>query len=92
MISMWQLIRGDKYFWFQTKNRNTANKMKRRKNFRIVSYGVNCDHWIFEALFTRPDIARNAVKTLAGNAVKFDKKDDVFYASIYLAEKGNEAA
>lgn len=92
MIEMWQLIRGEKYYWFQTKDRATYNKMKKRKKFRLVSRGMNCDWWIFEAEFTRPDIARNALKTLAGNPVKYDKKDDIFYAEINYSKSEKEAA
>lgn len=92
MISMWQLIRGEKYFWFQTGDKATANKMKRRNKFRLVSYGHNPDVWVYEAIFTRPDIARNALKTLAGNVVKYDKNDDVYYATIRISEEENWAA
>jgi len=92
MISMWQEIRGENYFRFQTKNKDAAQKMKRRSKFKLAAWGVNCDWWIFLATFQRPDIAKKALKTLAGNTVKFDKKDDVFYAPIYLTEKENEAA
>lgn len=92
MISMWQLIRGEKYFWFQTENKEAANKMKRRNKFRLVSYGVNRDHWVFEAIFTRPDIARKALKALAGNAVKYDKKEDIFYAEISNSKSEKKAA
>jgi hypothetical protein len=89
---MWQLQHGEKYYWFQTDNKAAANKMKRRNKFRLVSYGVNCDHWTFEAIFTRPDIARNALKTLAGNAVKYDKNDDVYFAPIRISDSDNLAA
>lgn len=92
MIEMWQEQRGEPYFRFQTKNREAANKMKRRNKFKLTAWGVNCEWWIFVATFKRPDLARKALKTLAGNVVKFDKKDDVFYAAIYLAKKENEAA
>jgi len=92
MIEMWQEERGKPFFRFQTKNREVANKMKRRNKFKLSAWGVNRDLWIYVATFQRPDIAKKTLKTLSGNVVKFDKKDDVFYASIYLAEKGNEAA
>lgn len=92
MIAMWQLLHGEKYFWFQTNNKEAANRMKRRNKFRLVSYGVNCDYWVFEAIFTRPDIARNALKTLAGNAVKYNKNDDVYFAPIRISEKEKKAA
>lgn len=92
MIEMWQEQRGGHYYRFQTKNREAANKMKRRNKFKLTAWGVNCDWWILVAAFKRPDLARKALKTLAGNVVKFDKKDDVFYATMYLAKKENEAA
>lgn len=92
MITMWQVIYGEKYYWFQTNNREAANKMKRRNKFKLVSYGVNCDLWVFEAIFTRPDIARNALKTLAGNVVKFDKKDEVYEAVIVISKDESMAA
>jgi len=92
MIEMWQEERGKPFYRLQTKNREAANKMKRRNKFKLSSLGLNCDWWVFVATFKRPDIAKKTLKTLAGNVVKFDKKDDVFYASIYLAENENEAA
>lgn len=92
MISMWQLLHGEKYFWFQTNNKEAANKMKRRNKFKLISSGVNCEHWVFEAIFTRPDIARNALKTLAGNVVKFDEKDGVYEATINYMKTKNKAA
>jgi len=92
MIEMWQEQRGEPYFRFQTKNREAANKMKRRNKFKLTAWGVNCEWWIFVATFKRPDLARKALKTLAGNVVKFDKNDDIFYAAIHLVKKENEAA
>lgn len=92
MIEMWQEERGKPFYRLQTKNREAANKMKRRNKFKLSASGINCNWWIYLATFKRPDLARKALKTLAGNVVKFDKKDDVFYASIYLAENENEAA
>lgn len=92
MIEMWQEQRGEPFYRFQTKNREVANKMKRRNKFKLVGWGVNCDWWIFLTTFNRPDIARKTLKTLAGNVVKFDKKDDVYYALINMSNKEKEAA
>jgi len=92
MIEMWQEERGKPFYRFQTKNREAANKMKRRNKFKLVAWGVNCDWWIFLKTFNRPDIARKTLKTLAGNVVKFDKKDDVYYALINMSNKEKEAA
>ena len=89
---MWQEERGKPFYRFQTKNREAANKMKRRNKFKLVAWGVNCDWWIFLAVFAKPETARKALKALAGNTVKFNKNEDIFYATIYFAKKGNEAA
>lgn len=89
---MWKEERGKQFYRFQTKNREAANKMKRRNKFKLVGWGVNCDWWLFQAVFTRPDIAKKALKTLSGNVVKFDKKDNIFYAGINISKVEKEAA
>lgn len=92
MIFMWQENRGEHFYRFQTENKVIAARMKRRNKFRLTARGINCDIWIFQAIFSRPDIARKALKTLAGNTVKYDKKEDIFYASILMNENENMAA
>lgn len=92
MIYMWQENRGEHFYRFQTDNKVIAARMKRRKKFRLTAWGINCEIWIYQAIFRRPDIARKALKTLAGNVVKFDKKEDIFYASIPISENENMAA
>ncbi|MBL1123908.1 MAG: hypothetical protein D8M26_13620 [Ignavibacteriae bacterium] len=92
MIYMWQENRGEQYYRFQTNNRAIAERMKRRIKFHLTACGINCEIWIYQAIFSRPDIARKALKTLAGNTVKFDKKEDIFYASISMSENKNKAA
>jgi len=63
---MWQEERGKKYYRFQTDEREIANKMKRRNKFELVGWGDNCELWIFQSIFSRPDIARNAFKSITG--------------------------
>lgn len=92
MIFMWQENRGEHYYRFQTENKVIAARMKRRNKFRLTARGINCDIWIYQAIFSRPDIARKALKTLAGNTVKYDKKEDIFYAPIPMNENENMAA
>ena len=92
MLYVWQLERGKAEFRFQTDNKGIAAKMKRRNNFKLVGWGVNCDLWIFQTVFGKPETARKALKALARNAVKFDKKDDVFYAPIDMTKNENRAA
>lgn len=92
MIFMWQENRGEHYYRFQTDNKIIAARMKRRNKFWLTATGINCELWIYQAIFSRPDIARKALKTLAGNTVKYDKKEDIFYASILMNENENMAA
>lgn len=92
MLLMWQEERGKPYYRFQTKNRETANKMKRREKFKLTAQGINCDWWIFLAVFAKPETARKALKALAGNALKYDKKEDIFSAPIDISKNENRAA
>lgn len=92
MIYMWQEQRGEPYYRFQTNNRVVAAKMKRRNKFRLVGWGVNCELWIFQAIFGKPETARKALKALAGNIVKYDKNEDLFCASKELSKENKEAA
>ncbi len=88
MIYMWQ--EGSRkrrnnekpYFWFQTSNQAAAAKMKRREKFKLVGYGYKCPLWIFQAQFDRPDIAREVLRTLAGNKIEYISAEDVFVARV----------
>ena len=85
---MWQMQRGEPYYRFQTENKQAADKMKRRNSFKLVGVGLNCEFWIFQASFTRPDKARNALKTLTGRKVEFDPDEDIFYSKVkYVGEE-----
>lgn len=92
MIYMWQETKGEIFYRFQTENRDAANKMKRREKFKLVGTGYNCSLWIFQARFTRPIIARKALKTLAGSKVEFNEKEEIYLARINMTGKGNLAA
>jgi hypothetical protein len=62
--------------------------MKRRNKFILVGAGLNCELWIFQAAFNRPDKAGNALKTLTGGKVEFDRYEDIFYSEVkYIGEK-----
>ena len=92
MLYMWQLERGKPDFRFQTTNRKIAAKMKKRNKFELVAWGLNSDLWIFQAIFGKPETARKALKALAGNTIKYDKNEDLFYAPISLSKDQKEAA
>jgi len=78
MTSMWQEERGKPYYRFQTDEREINNKMKRRNKFELVGWGVNCNLWIYQVQFKRPDIAKKTFKALTGKMAILDKKKDVF--------------
>jgi hypothetical protein len=74
---MWKEERGKPFYRFQTDDYIIASKKKARKKFKLTGRGINCSLWIFVAEFSRSDIARKALKTLTGNSVKLDKKDNI---------------
>ncbi len=80
MVYMWQEQKGRPYYRFQTDDKDIADKMKRRNKFNLTARGWNCNLWIYLTTFNRPQIAKNALKTLTGNSVKFDKNKNIFYA------------
>ena len=91
-LIMWQEERGNCYFRYQTEDRLTAAKMKRRNKFKLVGFGFNCPIWIYQATFSRPDIARNALKALTGGKICFDKNEDIYWAEIKESKEGKRAA
>ncbi len=92
MVYMWQEERGKSFYRFQTENKKAAEKMKRRKKFKLTASGYNCDFWIFLAEFSRPSKARNVLRTLSGGIVEYDKKDEVYFAKINKTKHQKQAA
>ena len=80
MTYLWQEERGKKFYKFQTDEKEIYNKLIRRQGFKLSARGFNCDLWTFNAEFSRPDIARKMLKSLTGNSVKFDKKEDIYFS------------
>ena len=72
--------RGKPYYRFQTDNKDTADKMKRRNKFELFGWGVNCELWIYQVSFSRPDIAKKVFETLIGKKSNFDSKAEIFYS------------
>ena len=77
MTSMWQLVRGEPHYKFQTDDKAIAEKMRRRK-FHLAAWGVNCNLWIYQSAYSRPDIARKVFKTLTGKVPIYNKNKDIF--------------
>lgn len=92
MLFLWQEERGRPYYRFQTDEKTLADKMKRREKFKLVANGFNCNLWIFQATFSRPDIARKTFKTLEGQNAIFNEKEEIFQCSSILSNTENSAA
>ena len=92
MTYMWQEERGKKYYRFQTDEREVANKLKRRNKFEIVGWGVNCELWIFQAIFSRPDIARNAFQSITGRKAEYDDREEIFFSEGTLSSPQRKVA
>ncbi len=80
MTCMWQEIKGEPYYRFQTDEPKIAAKLKRRKHFEQCSWGLNCPHWIFVSRYTRPSKARKALGILTGRPLKKDSEEDVYFS------------
>ena len=80
MTYLWQEQRGKPFYRFQTDDYKIAAKMKGRKKFTLTGRGINCSLWIFQAEFSRSDIAKQVLKTLTGNSVKIDQKDNIMFS------------
>jgi len=76
---MWR-VKGETVYRFQTDEKHISEKMKRRKKFSLGARGMNCPLWIYSASFTRPDLARAALKSLTGKKVKYIAEEDVYEA------------
>ncbi len=92
MTYMWQEERGKKYYRFQTDERDIAKNMRRRKKFVLVGWGVKCELWIFQSTFSRPDIARNAFKSITGRKAEYDDRAEIFFSEGLLSSQQKEAA
>lgn len=77
---MWQEQYGQPYFRFQTNDPKIARKMRRRKNFRLVVYGLNRRIWVFITQSYSPKTARRTLQRLTGHKVKEDGSDRLFFA------------
>lgn len=77
----WQLEKKRPIYFFQTNDYRIYKKMKRRKNFRLIGFGLNCNLWIFSAKIGRPSTARKIFKTLTGLNPIYVENEEI-YASV----------
>ncbi len=79
MTYLWQEEKGQKYYRVQTDEKSIADKLKRRKGFKLTAWSTNRNLWIFLTEFSRPDIARKTIQSLTGKKPKIDSEGVIFY-------------
>ena len=89
---MWQEEKGKPYYRFQTDDKKLADKMRRRNKFKLISWGVNCNHWIYQTIISKPFIAKKMFKALSGENAILNKKDDIYYQASYLSDALKKSA
>lgn len=74
----WQFEKKRPIYLFQTNDYSIYKKMKRRKNFHLIGWGINCKLWIFSAKIGRPSTARKIFRTLTGKNPIYDENQDLY--------------
>lgn len=77
---MWQELYGEPYFRFQTDEPKVAKKMRQRKNFVRVGYGINTQLWIYRTTFYKPQDAKRTLRNITGREIQKDAENGLFYA------------
>jgi len=87
MSYMWQELRGDPTYMIQTEDPAIKNKLKRRKNFELIAYGVNCNFWKFGTSFSRPDIAKKTFVKIVRGEIYYSVEKDIYYGVTYSSDR-----
>lgn len=72
MTYLWQEESRNRFYKVQTDDVEIYRILKRRNNFKLTGVGWNCDLWIFNCEFSRPDIAKKILKSVTGKNVNID--------------------
>ncbi len=72
MTYLWQEERGKQFYRVQTDERLVAKKIRRRNGFHLCGQALNANLWIFSCEFSRPDIARQTLKSITCKKPKID--------------------
>jgi hypothetical protein len=79
MTYLWQEERGRKFYRVQTDQKSISQKLKRRNKFRLSTCAVNANLWIYSCEFSRPDIAKQTLKSITGKTAKMDSEGVLTY-------------
>jgi len=79
MTYLWQEERGKKFYRVQTDEKCIAKKIKRRNKFHLSAFAWNVNLWVFSCEFSRPDIAKKAIKSVTGKKGNIDSEGVIRY-------------
>jgi hypothetical protein len=86
MTYLCQLEQGLNSYIVQTDDKKIREKLMRRKGFTPAGTQVlNRDIWIFDCEFSRPDIAKDVLKSVTGAKPQFGSDGVIFYDPSYSA-------
>ena len=77
---MWQEIRGESTFRFQTNDHEIQKRMRQRKDFSLIGWGLNTKLWIYKVIFYSPEKARKCLERITRRKIKKDALNGVFFA------------
>jgi len=77
---MWQEQYGYPVFRFQTNDPVVAKRMRQRKKFILVGYGINARLWLYSCSFYKPQDARRTLRHITGQKIHKDGSMNEFLA------------
>jgi len=80
---MWReypFIRGDKCYRYQTSDPHIHKKMRQRKDFSLVMWGLNRNIWVYVSKKNNLEKAKRTLRNLTHSSVKKHTASSVFLA------------
>ena len=75
---LWQETKRISVYRIQTNDHKVARKLKKRKNTKLVMYGVNAPIWIFQIKYSSPRLALLGLGNITGEDVRETADTGVF--------------
>ena len=67
---LWQETKRIPVYRIQTNDHKVARKLKKRKNAKLVMYGVNSPVWVFQIKYSSPRLALLGLGNITGEDVR----------------------
>jgi len=83
---LWQETKRFPVYRIQTNDHRVARKLKKRKNTKLVLYGINVPLWVFQITYSCPRLAILGLGNITGQCVQetADKGEFVSYTLPYM--------